>query len=103
VDLLFSALSVLGLYVALATISDADYYVPGWLDRTKNLLAHYPNWLSWTSTASSIWAWSELIVMLCNQRRRSLHDFIAGTIVVADNRVSTPNTGTLESPAGNPA
>ncbi len=102
-QLLFVTLSFIGMNVALMTITDADYYVPGWLDRTKNLLAHYPSWLSWTSTASSIWFWSELIVMLCNRRRRSLHDFIAGTVVVADNRVSPPDTGTLESPSSNPA
>jgi uncharacterized RDD family membrane protein YckC len=26
---------------------------------------------------------SEVIVMLCNKRRRALHDFIAGTVVIA--------------------
>ena len=29
-----------------------------------------------------IWIWSELIVMLTNRRRRALHDFIAGTVVI---------------------
>jgi len=29
-----------------------------------------------------IWAWSEIIILLTNERKRSAHDFIAGTVVV---------------------
>jgi uncharacterized RDD family membrane protein YckC len=29
-----------------------------------------------------VWIWIELIVMLTNRRRRALHDFIAGTVVI---------------------
>ncbi|WP_255590049.1 hypothetical protein [Marinicella meishanensis] len=29
-----------------------------------------------------VWYWSELLVMLTNERRRALHDFIAGTVVI---------------------
>jgi uncharacterized RDD family membrane protein YckC len=35
-----------------------------------------------------IWMWSELLVLLFNTKRRALHDFIAGTVVV--KTVSTP-------------
>jgi uncharacterized RDD family membrane protein YckC len=31
---------------------------------------------------TNIWVWGELIAMLSNKRRRSIHDFIAGTVIV---------------------
>jgi uncharacterized RDD family membrane protein YckC len=34
------------------------------------------------SWLSSIWLWSELIVLLTDKKKRALHDFIAGTVVV---------------------
>lgn len=83
IDVLFASLGVIGSFVALAVISDTDYYGVGWMRRGENLAAHEPAWLAWTGTATEIWIWSELIVMLFNERRRSLHDFIAGTVVTA--------------------
>lgn len=87
VDISFAVLGVIASLVALATISDADFYGVGWKQQTQNLLAHQPAWLAWTVTASQIWVWSELIVMLLNKRRRSLHDFIAGTVVVSEEKL----------------
>jgi uncharacterized RDD family membrane protein YckC len=34
-----------------------------------------------------IWAFSEVLVLLTNHRRRALHDFLAGTVVVVEKRV----------------
>ncbi len=34
------------------------------------------------SRVSAFWAWSELLTMLFNEKRRAVHDFIAGTVVV---------------------
>ena len=31
---------------------------------------------------TNIWTYSELIVLLMNSRKRALHDFIAGTVIV---------------------
>lgn len=81
VDLMFAALGVISSFVALAAISNAEYYGVGWLERAENLQAHAPAWLAWTATAGPIWIGSEVVVMLFNKRRRALHDFIAGTVV----------------------
>ncbi|WP_133273491.1 RDD family protein [Hymenobacter radiodurans] len=35
-----------------------------------------------TQSASSLWALTEIITMFTNSKRRALHDFIAGTVVV---------------------
>lgn len=32
--------------------------------------------------AFQVWVWGELLVLLSNKRKRSIHDFIAGTVVV---------------------
>ena len=29
-----------------------------------------------------IWIWSEFVVLLFNRRKRAIHDFIAGTVVI---------------------
>ena len=83
VDVIFSSLGALSLFVALATIPDAEYYGVNRMRREMNLAAHEPARLAWTSTASLMWGWSELVVMLFNERRRALHDFIAGTVVTS--------------------
>jgi uncharacterized RDD family membrane protein YckC len=92
VDLGFIALGTITWTVALLTIANADFYGVGWLQRSKNLGLLIPDWNRWTYTASNIWFWSEVIAMLFNRQRRALHDFIAGTIVVATNQreVRTP-------------
>jgi uncharacterized RDD family membrane protein YckC len=41
-----------------------------------------PSWEPYERVLLQIWIWSELIVMLTNKRRRALHDFIAGTVVI---------------------
>jgi uncharacterized RDD family membrane protein YckC len=41
-----------------------------------------PSWMQPVSVVQQIWIWSELVVMLTNERRRALHDFIAGTVVI---------------------
>jgi len=92
VDVAFAALGVISSFVALAAISDAEYYGVGWTQRATNLQAHQPAWLAWTFAASQIWIWSEVIVMLFNKRRRALDDFIAGTVVTAEQRISHAQT-----------
>ncbi|MBC7525059.1 MAG: hypothetical protein H7239_11545 [Flavobacterium sp.] len=34
------------------------------------------------SWLANIWTWSELLVLLTNPRKRALHDYVAGTVIV---------------------
>jgi uncharacterized RDD family membrane protein YckC len=43
------------------------------LDRIPNLAV---------TTLEQIWIWSEFLILLTNRKRRALHDFIAGTVVI---------------------
>ena len=92
VEVCFSVLGVIGSFVALATIADADFYGVDWMQRAQNLAAHEPPWLAWTTMATQIWVWSEVVVMLFNKRRRALHDFIAGTVVISEQRIPEAQT-----------
>jgi len=38
--------------------------------------------MPWYDYLGQAWMWSELIVLLMNKKRRALHDFIAGTVVL---------------------
>jgi uncharacterized RDD family membrane protein YckC/DNA uptake protein ComE-like DNA-binding protein len=93
VDVMFSVLGVISSFVALAAISDAEFYGVGWMQQSQNLSALEPAWLGWTEEATLIWSWSEVFVMLFNKRRQALHDFIAGTVVITKRQVSTQFSG----------
>jgi len=41
-----------------------------------------PAWYKPVLILENIWVWSEFIVMMTNKKRRALHDFLAGTLVI---------------------
>ena len=43
-----------------------------------------PSWYPYANWLHNIWIWSEIIIILLNKRKRALHDFIAGTVVIQD-------------------
>lgn len=83
-SVLFALTALMSIPVLLATwrMSDADYYSLGFLARNAKIVAGAPSWYGLINTLLNIWIWSEFIVMLTNKRRRSLQDFMAGTIVI---------------------
>ena len=64
-------LSIVGMFVELSEIStgDAEQYLSSVWHEAVEIIG----WL---------WFWSEVVVLLFNERRRAIHDFIAGTVVV---------------------
>jgi uncharacterized RDD family membrane protein YckC len=55
------------------------------LSAIGNTDAEQIQWSGWAGTVAIIgliWFWSEVVVLLFNERKRSIHDFIAGTVVV---------------------
>ena len=74
-------------WVALSRIGDDGAYEGlGWLQRDTLLSQHAPAWASWIEGVSLAWLWVAVVVMLFHRDRRSLHDFIAGTVVVQEPR-----------------
>ena len=56
-------------------------------EEARRIQAAQPWWTPHLLVLTQVWTWSELIVMLTNKRRRALHDFIAGTVVIIRRRV----------------
>jgi uncharacterized RDD family membrane protein YckC len=82
VDLSFhSVLVAFGVY-ALMQIDREVYLSAGVFEQDELLEGLYPAWYSFVDRAANVWYWSELVVLLLNKRKRALHDFIAGTVVI---------------------
>jgi uncharacterized RDD family membrane protein YckC len=82
VDLVFAVISLTVGVVALSRADNSTYSALAFAERMKFLRGLYPDWYPATHTLAQIWTWSELLVLLFNKRKRALHDFIAGTVVV---------------------
>jgi uncharacterized RDD family membrane protein YckC len=90
-------MSLAGL-VAVSHMSDTEYHALSFIERAKRMAELAPSWDKPLQVIQNVWVWGELIVLLTNRKRRALHDFIAGTVVV-----QTPSGKTLQAasaPAG---
>ena len=79
-----SMLTSAGLIFSLFHMSDLEY--AGFTSsraRVRSLEAGAPAWYQPVQIAGSVWVWSEFLVLLTNRKRRALHDFLAGTVVVS--------------------
>lgn len=82
VDLVF-AFVVLVVQIWALTQVDPDRYASlKWIERTQLLGKHFPAWYNSVSIFQQVWIWSEVVVILFNKRKRAIHDFIAGTVVI---------------------
>jgi uncharacterized RDD family membrane protein YckC len=80
VDIVFALARTGAMLVAIQQFSSAEADL-GWLDRSRLIDEHGPVWGAFVKYASTAWYWSELLFLLLNDKRRALHDFIAGTVV----------------------
>lgn len=71
------------LYVL--SIWDGPWATLSWVRQSQMLADRNPTYDLY-SIASQVWLWSELVVLLFNKKRRALHDFIAGTVVIKKAR-----------------
>lgn len=75
--------------IGWCAIIPASFQVPldgytelGIVERSQIAISFRPEWYSIFSKVHQGWLWSDAIVALLNKRRRALHDFIAGTVVI---------------------
>jgi len=78
----FGFLSLVATVIAILHADPEQYLSAGWDERTEYVASLFPAWHTIVSFASVLWFWSEMIVLLFNKRKRALHDFIAGTVVI---------------------
>jgi len=81
-DIVFAVAGGVAVCIAISKMPSAEYVALTWKARTHRMYELYPDWYSWVTILSNIWIWSELVVLLLNKKRRALHDFIAGTVVI---------------------
>lgn len=82
VYLLLSVLGQIALILAALQMSDELYHSLGFLKRAIETSARTPWWYSYVNVLLQVWVWSEFVTMLTNKKRRAIHDFMAGTVVV---------------------
>jgi uncharacterized RDD family membrane protein YckC len=79
---LLSLASSAGIAAATWSMSDDLYFSLGYLERSKAITELAPSWYGIAAIGIQVWVWSEFISMLFNKKRRAIHDFMAGTVVI---------------------
>lgn len=82
VDYGLSVVATAGLAIAVYRTTDGDYLSLSLFNRMAALSGQQPRWTRWAENLMVAWTWSEFIVLLFNEKRRALHDYLAGTVVV---------------------
>jgi len=78
-----STLSSVALLMSLFGMSELDYGKFASLKTSvRSLEASAPAWYQPLQIGGAIWIYSEFLVLLTNRKRRALHDFMAGTVVI---------------------
>lgn len=85
VDIGLTLINLIAITHVLATWTGPEWSSMSWLERGGELTKRNPIHSAY-DWASQAWVWSELLVILFNKKRRALHDFIAGTVVVKVDR-----------------
>ncbi len=75
-------LSSIMMTVNLLEADEATFASLSWLQQSQYLMSLSPLFFKFYTWTSNIWIYSEFIVLLTNKRKRAIHDFIAGTVIV---------------------
>jgi uncharacterized RDD family membrane protein YckC len=92
VDYLFIVFTTLGQIITFLAIPIEELRNATIWDFTRLVSAHQSQIVSLAQSFYSLWFWGEVIALLFNKKKRALHDFIAGTVVVEkDSLISIDN------------
>ena len=78
-------LSIFSIVIMIFCILKADqstYINLSWMKQTAYIMSFAPFLSTVYTWSSNIWIYSEFIVLLTNKRKRAIHDYIAGTVIV---------------------
>jgi len=82
VNILFIVFSLIAITTAFKSFSYETYRIMSFLEKGKYIFSFYPNWFNYHLPLNLLWFWGEITAFLFNRKRRALHDFIAGTVVI---------------------
>ena len=77
-----STLNIIMISCNVLKANDTLFMSLGWLKRSQYLMSFSPIFFKLTSWLTNLWFVGEYLVLLINKRKRSISDFIAGTVVV---------------------
>jgi len=87
VDAMFGIFAGIGMLIAVLHTEPSVFNNQlTWIQRSQQIRNNSPSFAPIADLVSNIWVYSELLVLLFNKKRRALHDFIAGTVVVHDKK-----------------
>lgn len=86
---LLSALSSVALVMSTLSMTDELYFSLGYMDRARKMVELAPPWYFMLNVLLQVWVWGEFATMLFNKRRRAVHDYMAGTVVVRSTGASS--------------
>ncbi|MDO6497010.1 RDD family protein [Photobacterium sanguinicancri] len=82
VDLVFALIVAISNFMVINALSADEYMAINLLDKGEFFYTNSPSWMFYVNILSFLWMVSELFILLCNEKKRALHDFIAGTVVI---------------------
>lgn len=88
VTFVLSTLLYLGFLSAVWQMTDGEYFTFDFMERGKRLAELAPPWYRTVNVLMQAWTVSEFVTMFFNKKRRALHDFMAGTVVIKDGQSS---------------
>ena len=98
VDIGFAVLTVAAQIIAISHVNPEEYLSAVWMARIEYIVPLYPSWYDLVAIGTNIWVWGEFFVLLLNKRKRAIHDFIAGTVVI-NRKYAEQNTQARQSAA----
>ncbi|MBB4805994.1 putative RDD family membrane protein YckC [Chryseobacterium defluvii] len=85
--LMLTAFSVTLMINSILKADEVTFENLSWIKQSQYLMSLSPVLFTIYSWVSNAWTWSELIVLLTNPRKRALHDYVAGTVIVKKDYV----------------
>lgn len=82
VDVILVIFIIVAQVLALSKADPEIYSRLDWMGRAQYTTLLFPVWYGLVNLISQFWYWGEFVVLLFNKKKRAIHDFIAGTIVV---------------------
>jgi uncharacterized RDD family membrane protein YckC len=77
-----SFLTSAALAYAAVIAPDDQYHAMTFVQKSVLLTELAPSWYGVLNVLLQVWVWSEFIAILCNKKKKALHDYMAGTVVV---------------------
>jgi len=80
--LIMTIFSIVIMIFCVLQADESTYINLSWLKQSAYLMTFAPILFKVYTWSSNIWIYSEFIVLLTNKRKRAIHDYIAGTVIV---------------------